>query len=359
MTKINENNIIKFLSGQASLEEANKILHWKNSNDENKKTYKEIEAAFNTSEIVMNPEKFDAFGAYSIVKLKLQKSKVVSFRRSKLKQFVGYAATAIIAIGLTWFSQKHFLAEDVPMQAAEAYQSVETPSGAKSLITLEDGTKIWLNAKSKLTYPAHFVDNKRVVTLEGEGYFEVAKDKSRPFEVKTSNLNIQVLGTVFNLKSYPEEGLVETTLIEGRVALNKITNEKEQEIYQLKPNQQALFIKKEGFLTTNEMAAANLSNDESNTRSSEKLVVNDIVDIDAVTAWKDGNMIFKNETFESIAIKLERRYNAKIVFQDEAVKSYRFSGKFDEISIEQALKALQFASTFSYKIEQDKIIIKE
>lgn len=359
MSKINENIIIKFLSGQASLEEANEILHWKNKNDENKRTYKEIEAAFNTSEIVMNPEKFDASDAFQKIKLKLQKSKIISFRKSKLRQFVGYAATAIIAIGLTWFSQKLFFAESGPMQIAKNYQSVETPSGAKSIITLGDGTKIWLNANSKLKYPAHFSNEKRIVELEGEGYFDVAKEKSRPFEVHTSNLNIQVLGTVFNLKSYPGEGLVETTLIEGKVALYKITNEKEQEIFQLKPNQQALFIKKEGFLTTDEMIAANLYKDESTTRSSEKLVVNDIVDIDAITAWKDGNMIFKNETFESIAIKLERRYSAKIIFKDEAVKGYRFSGKFDEISIEQALKALRFASAFSYEIEEEKIIIRE
>ena len=282
---------------------------------------------------------------------------MVSFRRSKLRQFVGYAATAIIAIGLTWFSQKSFHPEEEP---AETYQSVETPSGAKSLITLVDGTKIWLNAESKLTYPSRFVDSKRVVTLEGEGYFEVAKDKYRPFEVKTSNLSIQVLGTVFNLKSYPEEGVIETTLLEGSVALSKIVNEKkEQEIYQLQPNQQATFIKKKGFLTEDQVIAANLSASEASERSSEKLIVNSVIDVDRIAAWKDGDMVFKNETFESLAIKLERRYNAKIIFEDEVLRGYRFSGKFDEISIEQALRALQFTSTFNYKIEQGMITIKK
>lgn len=357
MSEIDENIIIKFLSGLATAEETREILRWKNSSLENTKTFKEIELAFNASEIVMNREKFDASKAFPKFKLRLRKSKVVSFRRSKLRQFVGYAATAIIAIGLTWFSQKSFHAEGEP---AETYQSVETPSGAKSLITLVDGTKIWLNAESKLIYPSRFVDSKRVVTLEGEGYFEVAKDKSRPFEVKTSNLSIQVLGTVFNLKSYPEEGVIETTLLEGSVALSKIVNEKkEQEIYQLQPNQQATFIKKKGFLTEDQVIAANLSASEASERSSEKLIVNSVIDVDRIAAWKDGDMVFKNETFESLAIKLERRYNAKIIFEDEVLRGYRFSGKFDEISIEQALRALQFTSTFNYKIEQGMITIKK
>jgi len=359
MSEINEHIIIKFLSGQATVEEAQEILRWKNSSPENKRFFKEIEVAYNASEIVLNPEGFDSSAALNRIKFKLQRSKVVKFRKSTFRQLVGYAATAVIAIGLTWFTQKHFLGKDEAVLATQNYQSVETPSGAKSLITLEDGTKIWLNANSKLTYPTHFVDKKRIVDLDGEGYFEVAKDKSRPFEVKTSNLSIQVLGTVFNLKSYPEEGVIETTLLEGSVALSKIVSDnKEQKIYQLEPSQQAVFIKKEGFLTSDQLIAANLGTNEASERSSEKLLVKHVQDIDRIAAWKDGNMVFKNETFESIAIKLERRYNAEIIFEDQALKNYRFSGKFDEISIEQALKALQFTSAFNYKIEQGIITIK-
>ena len=361
MSEINDSTIIRFLSGQASNEEAQEILKWKNSSEENRKAFREIEIAFNASEILMNPENFDTSEALTNVLSKLKKNKVIFLFQNRLKQFMGYAATALIAIGLTWFVQSNYFKEQRSAQVTEAlYQSVETPAGANSLVTLEDGTKIWLNAKSKLSYPTHFQNNKRVVKLVGEGYFDVAKEKSRPFEVETSDLNIQVLGTVFNLKAYPEEGLIETTLIEGKISLNKILgSEEEQELYSLKPNQQAIFIKKEGVLLEDDMQAANISLTEADKRLKEKLIINNITDANAIIAWKDGKMIFQNETFESIAVKLERRYNAKIKFQDEKVKNYRFSGVFDEISIDQALKALQFVSAFHYKIEKDNIIIKK
>lgn len=360
MNKVNENTIIKFLSGQSTEEEARKILDWKNSNEENRKTFREIEVAYNTTEIVMDPEKFDQSSAYREIRPKLKGDKVIYIHKNRLKQFAGYAATALIAIGITWLTQKYLSIGNEASQTAQTiFQSVETPAGAKSLITLEDGTKIWLNAKSKLTYPTHFINDQREVRLEGEGYFDVAKDKSRPFKVKTSNLSIHVLGTVFNLKSYAEEGLVETTLVEGKIILNKILDgNKENEILELKPSQQATFIKKEGTLLKDEADAANIPPNELYRRSKEKLVVKR-VDTDAITAWKDNKMIFKNETFESIAVKLERRYDAKITFEDEIVKGYRFSGIFEEISINQALRALQFASSFNFKIEQDKIYIKK
>lgn len=357
---INEKQIIKFLAGQATEEEAREILQWKNQNEENRKTFREIEVVCNTSEIVLDPEKFDVATALQRVQSKLKKGKVIFVSRSRLKQFTGYAATAVIAVGLTWFAQNYFSGKKEFLQTARAnYQSVETPAGAKSLVTLEDGTRVWLNAKSKLTYPSHFVSNTREVELEGEGYFDVAKDKTRPFNVKTSGLTVQVLGTVFNLKSYPEEGVIKATLVEGKIALNKFADgTMEKELLELKPNQQATFIKKEGFLTKDEALAAGIPVREIYYRSKEKLIVDRNIDPDAITAWKDNKLIFKNETFESIAVKLERRYDAKIMFEDGAIKDYRFSGTFVEISINEALKALQFTSDFNFRIKQDKIYIQ-
>lgn len=360
MTTINEDIIIKFLSGQATEAEASEILRWKNSDEANRKTFREIEVAFNTSEIILDPEKFDPSVAYPRLQFKLKRKRLVFIPANRIKRFAGYAATAVIAIGLTWFAQHYFSPQPDFLEPGQpVYQSVETPAGAKSLITLEDGTRVWLNAKSKLVYPAHFASHSREVQLEGEGYFDVAKDKSKPFNVKTSHLNIHVLGTVFNLKSYPAEGLIEATLVEGKITMNRLTGEnQEKQLLELKPYQQATFIKKEGFLTADEAAAANISPDEANLRSKEHLVVAEHIDPDTVAAWKDNKLVFKNETFESIALKLERTYDAKIIFEDEAVKHYRFSGVFSEISINEALKALQFSSGFSFKIEHRTILIR-
>ncbi len=358
MNDIDRNKIIRYLSGEATPQEAGEVLEWKNSDDKNREFFKETEIVFNTSQIVINPEKYSSTKAYANLEKKLSPK----IRSINISRFLGYAATALVAIVLTWFIQLYFHGRDtVPEQLAdETYtQSVETPEGARSLITLEDGTKIWLNANSRLTYPTHFDRNQRTVHLEGEGFFDVAKDKTWPFKVETSDLSINVLGTVFNVKSYPEEGLIETTLIEGKIVLNKITDNDEQEILILKPKQKATFIKKEGVLFKDDIYAANIPEAEKLRRTKEKLVISKDVDEQPVIAWKDNKMIFKNETFESIAVSLERRYGVSIKFESEGVKEYRFSGIFDEISIDQALQALQFASPFKYRIEQKFIIIKK
>ncbi len=356
---VNEELIIQFLSGRTTEEEAREILEWKNLNEENRKAFREIEVAYHTSEIVLDPEKFDAEAALPKVQSKLKERKVILI--SRLRRLTGYAATAVIAIGLTCFAQHYFLDNDELLQAVGINdQTVETPAGAKSLVTLEDGTRVWLNAKSKLTYPSRFVGGGREVELEGEGYFEVAKDRSRPFKVKTSELTVQVLGTVFNLKCYPEEGAIKATLVEGKIALNRLVDETtEKELLELKPNQQAVFIKKEGSLTRDEAMAAGISTAGLNRRTTEKLVIYEQIDPAFIADWKDNKLMFKDETFESIAVKLERRYNARIIFEDEAVKGYRFSGTFREISINEALKALQFTSGFHFRIEHDKIYIQD
>ena len=363
MNIIDENKIIQYLSGEATDKEAEEILKWKNDNAENEALFREIEIAFNTSQIIINPDNFSSKDTYKKFEKKMKGDNLIPF---KVRRFMGYAATAIIAIGLTWFTQKYLERKPeviIPTKQVvkeNYHQSVETPSGARSLVTLEDGTKIWLNANSKLTYPTHFNGEQRIVKLEGEGYFDVAKDKTWPFKVETSDLSINVLGTVFNVKSYPDEGLIETTLIEGEIILNKLTNDNnEQEILKLEPKQKATFIKKEGKLLRDEIYAANIPENEKIQRKQEKLVISDHVDADPIVAWKNNEMIFKNETFESIAVSLERRYGVKIKFDNEDVKEYRFSGVFDEISIDQALQALQFASPFHYQIDQKFIMIKK
>ena len=357
---IHEALIIRFLSGRATEEEAREILRWKNLNEENRKAFREIEITCNTSEIVLDPEKFDTATALPRVRSKLKERKVIDIGGSRLRRLTSYAATAVIAIGLTWFAQHYFLDNDELLQAVGINdQTVETPAGAKSLVTLEDGTRVWLNAKSKLTYPSRFVGGGREVELEGEGYFEVAKDRSRPFKVKTSELTVQVLGTVFNLKCYPEEGAIKATLVEGIIALNRLVDETtEKELLELKPNQQAVFIKKEGSLTRDEAMAAGISTAGLNRRTTEKLVIYEQIDPAFIADWKDNKLMFKDETFESIAVKLERRYDARIIFEDEGVKGYRFSGTFREISINEALKALQFTSGFHFRIEHDRIYIQ-
>jgi ferric-dicitrate binding protein FerR (iron transport regulator) len=149
-----------------------------------------------------------------------------------------------ITVGvLTYFLMNNFKRTD-----NQGMNEISVPLGSKTTLVLGDGTKIWLNSGSKLKYPQKFQGNFREVTLTGEAFFDVAKDAYKPFIVKTSALNIKVLGTTFNVKSYPEEGTIETTLVKGAVTITQNNLSQQKEAIYLKPNQRATYIKEEGKL---------------------------------------------------------------------------------------------------------------
>ncbi|NJO69679.1 MAG: FecR family protein [Bacteroidetes bacterium] len=255
-------------------------------------------------------------------------------------------------------------------QSAKLCQ-ITTPKGSKAYVELADGTKVWLNAESSLKYPENFDSEGRNVYLEGEGYFEVAKDKNRPFIVHTSQIDIKALGTVFNVKSYTSEDIIQTTLVEGSVVIEKRNLNRSENTSAsagksatyMKPNQQVTFYKTTSVIDITSKTSVIKSSDQYVVSKSEKIVKKDSllidkkVDIKLFTAWKDNRLVFDNEPFESLSVKLERRFNMKFSFMDDEIRSFRFTGQFNEISMEQLLEALQFASPFHYVINKSEVFI--
>lgn len=209
------------------------------------------------------------------------------------------------------------------------YNTVETPKGGQYQVRLPDGTKVWLNAASSLTYPASFAAlNDRTVRLIGEAYFEVAKDKNKPFLVATEKQTVEVLGTHFNINSYSDEASTKTTLLEGAVKI--ITN---NSIKILKPGQEAN--------------------------------VNVKIDISAVNteeaiAWKNGYFRFDDEKLESVMRKISRWYDVDVIYQDEALKSELFAAvttRFANVS--GLLKMLEQIGDAKFNIKGREIIISK
>lgn len=195
------------------------------------------------------------------------------------------------------------------------------PRGGKYTLVLADGTKIWLNAATSLTYPVCFTSATREVTLEGEAYFEVAKDKNKPFIVKTAGLNTCVTGTQFNVSAY--SGRCEVTLIEGGVDVSIAGQTPEH----LNVNEQAVL--RDGKIQMRE------------------------ADTDAVTAWKNGRFLFKKRRLEQIIEELSRWYDLDVTYLDMSVKDYHFSAQFKrEDKIEDVIVLLE-------KTEKIKIIRQE
>jgi len=231
-------------------------------------------------------------------------------------------------------------------------------NGSRSRSLLPDGTTVWLNAGSKLHYENDFNGTTREVRLEGEAFFDVVKQADRPFIVHTSGIDIRVLGTAFNVKSYPEDKTVETTLYRGQVQVSRQEDITKKPI-QLKPNEKLILpkqaAKEEVKLSEEKTALVKkapasfiLTHIDSTKKESERFE----------TAWLYSRLEFRGDNFEELAKKLERWYNVTIVFKDEKVKVLNFNGSFEKETVEQAFKYLKTAIPFNYKIENHEISVE-
>ena len=241
-----------------------------------------------------------------------------------------YAAVVaiIIAVGCISYWQG-----EVNVKDTFADISVEAPLGSKTKLYLPDGTLVWLNAGSRMTYSQGFGVDNRKVELEGEGYFEVKRNEKIPFFVKTKDLQLQVLGTKFNFRDYPEDHEVVVSLLEGKVGLNNLLREEKEAV--LSPDERAVLNKANGLLTVESVTASNASQ------------------------WADGYLFFDEELLPDIAKELERSYNVKIHIANDSLKTFRFYGNFvrREQNIQEVLEALASTEKMQYKIEERNITI--
>jgi ferric-dicitrate binding protein FerR (iron transport regulator) len=206
------------------------------------------------------------------------------------------------------------------------YNTMKTPVGGQYKLRLPDGTDVWLNAASSITYPTVFTGKDRMVTVTGEAYFEVAKDKAKPFRVKVNEMEVEVLGTRFNINSYSEEAVVKTTLLEGSV---KVRNGKETAI--LTPGLQA-----------------QVSNEN-------RIKVNE-ADVEQAVAWKNGYFRFNRVDVQTVMRQIARWYDVEVVYEG-IVSTDKFVGELPmDANISQVLRALEKIEVH-FKIEGKKIIV--
>lgn len=206
------------------------------------------------------------------------------------------------------------------------------PKGCDFSLTLTDGTVIHLNADSRLQYPSEFSGDHRIVYLEGEAFFKVAKDKTKPFIVKTKKLDVEVTGTSFNVMAYPSESSVQTTLVQGGV--NILTDD--GKVCKLLPGEQCVVDKASGEYVVNR------------------------VNTDSFTSWMDGQFFFDNESVESLMRKIARWYDVDVVFENEELKSELFYGTIARSdAITEVLDILVLTKTMHYEIKDRTVYIRK
>lgn len=233
-----------------------------------------------------------------------------------------------ISITKTASGQVVYEMTGAPTAATSDYNVIETPPGGQFKINLPDGTEIWLNAASKLRFPAVFKGRERRVQLTGEAYFQVAKNKAMPFKVETKNNTIEVLGTHFNVNAYENERFMETTLLEGSVSVSSQSG-----LVKIKPDQQAQF-------------------DKNNSKMN-------VIPVDAndVIAWKNGYFLFEDESIERIMRKLARWYDIDVVYKGDFSKISLWGNISRYKHISEVLQQLELTHTVHFKVEGRRVIV--
>ncbi|OMQ12167.1 FecR family protein [[Flexibacter] sp. ATCC 35103] len=217
-----------------------------------------------------------------------------------------------------------------------AYNTIKIPYGKKFRLQLSDGTLVQLNSGTTLKYPVKFIAGEnRQVFLDGEAFFDVAKDKKHPFIVNADALNIRVLGTHFNVSNYPEDIATDVVLVEGSVGMYPVNEEFDAAKNTiLKPGYKGSFNKENALIST-------------------KPVITDIY-----TSWINGGLTFRNMAFKNIITKLERRYNVTIVNKNEKLANEKFNASFNDESIEKVMSYFNDIHGINYTIKNNQILIK-
>ena len=357
---MHEQLIIRFLLGQATREEMDLLKAWLEADEKNGDLFSEFQNIWNMDrvhrELTPAVEKKD----WEQLRLRMQSAQkpvvpIDTRNPGLMKKWLRVAAVFLVGFAISWFVFDVFSPDH---NIAGVYNEITTPLGSNSTVMLPDGTKIILNAGSKLRYPQAFEKQRREVFLEGEAFFNVTADPNRKFLVNTPDITIKVYGTRFNVKAYASDKTVETTLVEGKISVipKSIRGKKNNKEIILIPNQRLVLNKEVN--SKNDLEPEDRSNTDVN-RSLQvpKLIISKRVDPEYYTSWKDGRLIIKSERLDNLAVKLERRYNVRIHFKDEEVKKYRFTGIIEDETVEQVFDAIKIASKINYKIKDRDIWI--
>jgi len=347
----------KLLNNSLSQAEKRELEYWRDSSELNKRIFEEIvDDEHFKSAMLHNKWDDNSLEWNNIVARIQQPAKRFSFSRQRF--FVMSVAAAILF--LFSFSALDYLflhQSNVKDLQPEGYTYIYSPRGQRTRVVLPDQTKVWLNSESLLKYPTNYNAKVREVIAQGEAFFEVTHNPDKPFYVLANEIKVKVYGTSFNIRAFPDEKTIETTLIEGNLSITSLVqNEKYlQEIF-LKPNEKCIITretKNVSVTSLNQSLRATVSQDTKHVKSIQvaKLVVQKNINPQVEKLWKDGKLIFRDRTFGELAIDLERWFDVRIHFQDEKIKKYKFTGVFDKETINQALDALKLSSQKSYQYE--------
>ncbi len=323
--KVNEEAIKAYVAGKLAEERKPAVEAFIASEEGEQMLNQMMETAWKEDDVVSDREVFERVEE-NLHHYMSQTRREEVFKWTRVRATLGIAASIVLLIA---FGVQFYLGESnsEEMIAEVQLMSKETTKGLKSTVHLRDGSRVMLNSESKISYPRYFSDSNRVIYLEGEAFFEVAKDKSRPFTVIANDVSTTALGTSFNINGRGSQCKV--SLATGKVAVHQIN---EQENYFLKPGQAVQFDLQTGAVSR-----------------SEHFGIEDFL-------WTKGIIAFNDDHFEHVIEKLSRWYNVDFSIENaDVVKQY--TGRFDNKSLETILENMSFTLGFDYFIQEKKVKI--
>ncbi len=324
------NNITRKIAGEGSPEDHKKVEEWIEKTPSNKKTYHILTQFWNFKSGNSNPLSY----LFSSIQ-----RRIAVFRNQPPKPFYNttfFRVAAIIVLIMLSNFMVYLISGKLQTEKVSAWQEIVVPRGNRMKMILPDSTVVWLNNETKLRYASDFREN-RSVELIGEAYFNVTHDPAHPFLVNIGKQQIKVLGTKFSVNAYPEENIIETSLISGSVQFETISENNVSKSYLLEPGNTLTFNKNTNAFALEKIQAAYYE------------------------YWENGMYSFKDESFESLSSKIKRIFNVEIVFEDPKLKSKTFTGTIginDNIFIFMEAIRRTAAEPIEYKFNKNIIYVK-
>ena len=305
------------------------VDEWRAESPENETLYIENLKAWEAVILLHEMEQFNSFEA-----LKKINRRIIHSSSSKLWHTL-HRVAAILLLPLLVYSGyvtlQNFSLKNLPEELV-MMQTVSSRQGMVTQFALADGTKVWLNSCSELQFPIRFTGKVRDVRLKGEAFFEVTRNEKQPFRVNANELKIEVLGTTFDVVNFDDDSQSDVVLVSGKVALSSQDGQIRKDFGIMKPGQRVIY-KKE-----------------------EKNIIAEEVNVDKYIAWRDGNLIFRDDSMEDVVKRLSRWFNVEITINDPEIKNYIYKATFRNENLIQVLNLLKLSAPIDYRVTVRKTL---
>ena len=348
------------LTGSLSMDELNDLKKWITESPDHKHHFNKMRYAW-----IASGTNNKQVSGKSMLELMNEIPLTVNKKSRSLRSWTKIAASWTILLLLSgvlgWYLRGNKEQHEVESKLLSMETTVQTKLGSQSMVDLPDGSTVWLNAGSKITYNETYNEDDREVSLIGEACFDVKTNPEKPFVVKVGDISVKALGTTFNIKAYPEDQVITTTLVKGKVVIEGTDVNDEKFSITMKPNENITYLTNlKSVKEHQKITATPIKTDKKvEFKMPEKVIIDDNIKPELFTSWKDDSWIIEKQLLGNLIKDFERRYDVEIKFGSDNISDYHFSGTIQRETIEQVMLILQRTIPLQYTINKNIITIRE